>query len=133
LTPENEDIPEEILLFIRDRIDSVEQLQILLLLVEQQSTEWSVEALSGALRSTTRSVEKRLKDLLDTKVLAPEAFGAGGVIRYAAYSPEAERATQELAAVFKKRPHTVIALIFTKPPAALQSFANAFKLKKEDS
>jgi hypothetical protein len=131
LTSQRDEIPAELLGFIHACIDSVEQLQVLLLLATGNEP-WTVESLSRELRSSPASVKKRVRDLQDRKVLSAGAEGADGVIRFTPVSPEVAKTVRELDDLFRQRPHRVIAQIFAKPPTPLQSFSDAFKLKKEE-
>lgn len=130
MSSQRDEFPAELLAFVHRCIDSVEQLQVLLLLID--SSPQTVESLSAELRSSKASVQKRIQDLQISQVLAQGALKPDGTIRFAATSPTTESLVRELATLYRQRPHRVIAQIFTRPPASLKSFAEAFKLKKED-
>lgn len=123
-------IPENIRQFIFACIDSVEQIEVLALLHDNPGKDWSNLALSQELRSTESSVEKRLRDLSDRRVIQPIT---GTSFRYAPFSEEARHVVTELMGIYRLRPYRVMELIFSKPVNAMQSFADAFRFKKEDS
>ncbi len=100
--------------------------------MDRPGEAWTVNKLSQELRSSQSSVQKRLQDLKNRNVLAPTAFAEDGSVHFSAFSPEMETLIRELAVLHQQRPHRVIALIYNKPPAAIQSFADAFKFKKEE-
>ncbi len=132
MTGQRDELPAEVLSFIHQRIDSVEQLQILLLLVQDPCAQWTIERISRELRSSSASVQKRIGDLCARKVLAPEAVSDTGEIRFLAFDADVDQLVRELSGIFRHRPHRVIAQIFAKPSPSLRSFADAFKLKKDD-
>lgn len=133
MTSVRDEIPAHLAQFIHSCLDSVEQLQVLLLLFEHPQEAWTIDSLSRELRSSPASVHKRVRDLQTRRVLAENTLNPGtGAVHFHATSPSVEQTTRELCELFRQRPHRVIAQIFAKPPASLQSFADAFMIKKED-
>ena len=128
-----EEIPAALLSFIHRAFDSVEQLQVLLLLVESPEKGWLPEELSNELRSSANSMQKRLKDLVAKEVLATSAFCPEGRARYVPFSEEVNARVKELSELYRQRPHRVIAQLYSKPPLYLESFSASFKFKKDDS
>lgn len=123
-------IPENLRQFIFAAIDSVEQLEVLALLHDHPEKEWTNLSLSQELRSTEGSVEKRLRDLVDRRVINPITENS---FRYDPRSDEVRQTVSDLVAVYRLRPYRVMDLIFSRPVNAMQSFADAFRFKKEDS
>lgn len=117
--------------FIHRSIDSVELLRVLLLIQADRSRDWTYEQLNGELRSTLDSIRKRVADLVAKRVLAPEACTTDRV-RYLPFSPDTEELVMVLAGHYQLRPYKVIDLIFSRPNSAIQSFADSFRIKKED-
>jgi hypothetical protein len=132
LSSQKDEIPAEHLSFIHHCIDSVEGLQVLLLLQEKQDTPWTVERLSHELRSSHASVYKRLLDLETCQVLNAGALSLDGSLSAQPISSDVKNVVNEISALYRLRPHRVIAQIFARPPSSIQSFAEAFRLKKED-
>lgn len=123
-------IPENIRQFIFACIDSVEQIEVLALLHDHPEKQWSYLSVSQELRSTEGSVEKRLRDLADRRVIQPIA---SATFRYEPRSDDVKQIVTELVGIYRLRPYRVMELIFSKPVNAMQSFADAFRFKKEDS
>jgi hypothetical protein len=125
-----DDIPEDVRCLIIDSIDSVEQLQVLLLLLEQPKRVWLVPDITAELRSSDGSIEKRLSDLYGRRILRREP---GDELRhtYLPFSPEIDPVIRRLAEVYRQRPNRVIDLIYSRPNEALRAFADAFKIKKD--
>lgn len=113
--------------FIYACINSVEQLEILLLLRSRKESD--ADTITQELRTTTTSVEKRLSDLMRKNlVVMRESDGK----RTYVYDPPAQYAetVENLAALYSTHRVSVINLIFSKPPDALTGFSDAFRFKE---
>jgi DNA-binding Lrp family transcriptional regulator len=125
------DVPEEVRRFIAHHIDSVEQLEILLLLYREPGRAWSPEAVARELRIASESAGERLEDMVSDGLL--KRHGAGpDEYRYDPKDMKLDDAVRGLAATYAKRRVTVINLIYSKPIDKILTFADAFRLKKED-
>jgi hypothetical protein len=126
----DEGISPELKRFIRQYIQSVEQLEILLLLRSQSSRPWTAKKVFDVIRSSERSAAMRLADFArDGFLLAdpedPDAY------RYQPKTVELDRLVEATAAVYQSRRVLVIETIFTPDADPAQSFADAFRFKKE--
>lgn len=121
------DIPEDVRAFVRSSIDSVELLNVLLLLRENAERDWTAEELSAELRSSPGSIARRLAHLQRRRLAA----SAAGRYRYAA-AARADALVQRLLELYHERRTTVIDLIFSSPPDPLRSFSDAFKVGDHD-
>jgi hypothetical protein len=119
-------IQESVRKLIADHIDSVEQLEVLLLLRAQRERVWTVGEINDEIKSSVSSVEARLSDLADRGLLERQ----GRTFRYQA-TPEMDATVTELARAYAERRFTVIELIFAKPTDKLRAFADAFKMSKK--
>ncbi len=126
------EIPASITSFVEKHIDSVELLHVLALLHDHPEQDWTLDSISAELRSSVSSVEKRVKALVDRRVLAADAW-SGTVLHYRAFNAERGKAISEFLAYFKHSPYRVIELIFSNRTLGIQSIANAFRFRKEDS
>ncbi|MGZ3695528.1 MAG: hypothetical protein ACXWQO_15570 [Bdellovibrionota bacterium] len=117
--------------FIHAAIDSVELLRVLLLLQRDRNRAWSYEEINGELRSTEGSIRRRVDDLIFKQVLALESIRDERV-RFIPFSLEVDELVMVIAGHFQIRPYKIIDLIYSRPNSAIQSFADAFKLKKEE-
>jgi hypothetical protein len=113
---------------IIQHIDSVEQLEVLLLLRRDTQQTWDAEMVARELRIAASSAQRRLQDL----------FGRGLLIRnederyrYSRSSP-LDAAVHGLEQAFNERPVSVISFIFSRPSDNLRMFSDAFKLRKKD-
>jgi hypothetical protein len=115
---------------IADSIDSVEQLEILLLLLQRPERTWSAESVARELRVSSLSAGDRLEDLSRDALLA--RVKGSDEYRYAPASAELNEAVKGLATAYTERRVTVINLIFSKPVDKIRTFADAFRLRKKE-
>jgi hypothetical protein len=125
-------IPNEIVRFIHEYIDSVEQLEVLLLLRSSAPSAWTAEAVARDLRTAESSVTARLKTLHAQKLVEAATAESGTAYRYAPDGVGTDRLVGELASEYALRRVAVITLIFSKPNDAVRSFADAFRIRKDE-
>jgi hypothetical protein len=125
----SEEFPADVGRFITDHLDSVAQLEVLLLLRGDPARGWSTEDVSAALRMTTDMAREQLKVLADRGVLARLPDGVSH--SYAPATPELRGLIDKLATVYDERRVTVITMIYSKPVDKVRTFADAFRLRKE--
>lgn len=125
-----DDLPKDLVEFVFASIDSVEQVHVLLSLHADPSREWTVAELTRELRSAEASIGRRVDDLRLRGVLADGE--QPGVVRYKPASERAASCIDLLARAYRERPTRVIELIYSKPPQALQAFADSFKFRKDE-
>lgn len=124
-----EGIPDHVAAFLGDHINSVEQLEVLLLLMRSPERRWSAKELSEELRSSPESASARLDDLHSRGFLARSP---DNTYHYQTQNADHDRAIHDLASCYEQRKYTVINLIFSKPVDHIRTFARAFRLRKED-
>lgn len=124
-------ISEEVRRFISEYIDSVELLEVLLLLRRDPTREWSAETVSREIRSNPTSVTTRLNNLRSRGLLSVREAPAP-LYRYQPKTGELDLAIKGLAEAYAERQARVIDLIFSKPIDILRHFSDAFKFKKDD-
>jgi hypothetical protein len=123
----SERLPEDVQRFIVEHVNSVEQLETLLLLRSDPQKLWTVDEVSHALYTQSAAAQMRLGDLQARGLLAAHAddrwqYGATG---------DADELVGRLADLYRDRRVTVITLIYSKPQQQVQAFADAFKLRKD--
>ncbi len=122
-------LPLDIKALLTDHIESVGQLEVLFIFLNQPSKVFSGLEISRELRSNEVSATKHILHLVEHGFLQ----SADGVIgfQYWPKDPEmAERITR-LQLAFQERPVAVITTLYEKPTDKLKGFADAFKLKKD--
>lgn len=131
MSTESDPIPSAVRKFVLDYIDSIEMLQVLILLYENQKRAWTTHEITLELRSADTAIERRLADLYLRKIL----IRCEGELKHQ-YLPASEEMGSIIASLVDchhVRPYRIIDLIYSRPAEALRAFADAFRLsKKED-
>lgn len=125
-------IPPDVKQFIADHIDSVLQLEILLLLLDHAEKEFSVDDVVTELRVDVGFVREQLDNLCARGMIACTGQSSS-TYRYNPRSAEMRQAIEGLRTAYADRRVSVISLIFAKPVDKLRSFADAFRLRKDPS
>lgn len=114
--------------FINKNINSVEQIEVLLILLANPERVWTIDEISAIMRSSRNSIRSRLESLTARKLAA--AVDESGY-RYSA-GGRLHAMVEVLAEEYGQRRFSVIELVFSKGDP-LQSFADAFRLKEDDA
>jgi hypothetical protein len=123
-------IPPRVQRFISTHIDSIEKLEVLLLMRARADREWNARDVSMELRITEASAAARLQDLTARRLLV-EYVGPPLSYRYHPASTEDAQAVAELQETYNTRRVSVISFIFSKPLDKVRGFADAFRLKRD--
>jgi|SRR5688572_23555933 hypothetical protein len=122
-------IPDDIRQFILKNIDSVAQLEGLLLLRGSPENDWNVEEITKRLyidQEQTADILARLCALGFLTVKEADSLA----YRYQPSSPEFRQMVDRLAETYAKYLVPVTNLIHSKPQTRVQEFADAFRLKR---
>ncbi len=121
--PDN-DIPKTVRDFVFEYIDSVEQLEILLLLESDSKKSWSLAELSGLLRSNLNSVEKRISLLLAQGLIIKNEES-----HFSFFLEDADlnQTIHSLADIYKVHRYKILEMIFS-PMKKSRDLAEAFRL-----
>ena len=122
-------IPDDVAQFIRDHIDSIELLEVLLLLRERSGDVWSAETVARELRINPVSTTTRLEKLTSLDLLADQGDAS---YRYAPATSAIDTLIQRVAECYRERRVTMITMIFSKPSDSARDFADAFRLRKKE-
>lgn len=119
-------VPAPVRRFIAGHIESVGQLEVLLLLRAAADKEWTTDEVARAVVTQRASAGGWLEQLrADGLVtLASERY------RYSPPTGDVERAIDELAESYAKYRVAVIGLIFSKPSEHVRDFPEAFRLRR---
>jgi hypothetical protein len=124
-------LPEDVHHFLHQNIDSVEQLEVLLLLWRTPERGWSSDEVATAVYSHPTSVVRRLAMLLGQGLLREREPGC---YQYAPRTAELHETVTRLDHMYRERRVAVITLIASKPIENVRAFSDAFRIrrKKED-
>lgn len=125
-------IPADVRSLILGRIESVVQLELLLLLHRDATTSWTTDEVARELRIEPAWAAAQLNHLRQQGLLGVGSDASGTEIyRYDPASPALRGAVDGLARAYVDRRVTVIAMIYAPPTDTLRSFADAFRLRKD--
>jgi len=125
-------IPDDVRRFLLKRIDSVAHLEALLLLRDNPHMEWSQSAVAARLYLEPEEVTPLLSRLCaDGFIMRTESPEAQ--FRYRPSSRELAALADRVAAEYAKHLVPITKLIHDKPRLRIQEFADAFKLRKDNS
>jgi hypothetical protein len=124
-------IPDAVRAFLLQHIDSIAQLEALLLLRAEPTCTWSAEMMARRLYITTQEAAVVLEHLaahsfLTTPQDLPDRY------QYHPASSEWADMVDRIAALYTQYLIPVTHLIHSKPRTRVQEFADAFKLRKGD-
>lgn len=125
---DDSDISQTVRTLILERIDSVVQLEVLLLLYGSPDRARTAQEVAQELRIDASWAQGQLGELAARGLAADEGNDA---FRYAPGTPELDRAVAQMSRDYTERRVRIITLIFSKPVDKLRSFADAFRLRKD--
>lgn len=119
-------IPEAVERLIAQHIDSVEQLEILLLLSRTSPRGWTANDVASDLRVDSGSAQRRLEDLTRRGF----ADQNGESFQYRANN-SMDASVRQLADSYRERRVAIITMIFTKPVDPVRELAEAFRISRK--
>jgi hypothetical protein len=123
-------IPEDLARFILDKIDSVAQLEALLLLRGDPNREWRAGNLAARLYIGEEQTHELLLALRAQGFVAVNAQDTS-LYRFQPATSELGQMLERLVAIYAKHLVPVTNLIHSKPKPRVQEFADAFRLRKD--
>ena len=113
--------------FLHQNIESVEQLEVLLLLWRMPERGWTSDEVATAIYSHPSSVVRRLAMLLGQGLLREREPGC---FQYAPRTAHLHSAVTHLDQMYRERRVAVIALIASKPIENVRAFSDAFRIRR---
>lgn len=121
-------VPAEVRRFIAAEIESVGQLEVLLLLRGVADKDWTAEEVARALVMQRPAVAAWLEQMATRGLL----HAADDRYRFAPPSAEVERAIDRLAESYARYRVAVIEAIFSRPSEGVTRFPDAFRIRRRD-
>jgi hypothetical protein len=125
-----EPIPEEVVRFLEDNIDTVPHLETLLLMRQSGPVEWDAERIAARVYVSTAVAAQILADLARRAILT-SVNGEDGVYVYSSEWERTHPVMQTLEHSYRTALVTVAQLIHAKAAGSLRDFARAFRLKSD--
>jgi hypothetical protein len=114
--------------FLNEQIDSVLELEVLLLVRESAPRQWTAADLSIALKIDSTWAAAELEKFGARQILAR---GDNSAYFYAPANESLDATIKSVAHAYATHRVRIIGLIFSKPTSTLKSFADAFRIRKE--
>jgi hypothetical protein len=119
-------VPTAVRRFIAAEIESVEQLEVLLLLRAAADKEWTANEVARALVTQVESARGWLERMVGAGLLSAREKS----YRYSPPTKEVDETIDGLAASYANYRVTVIGLIFSKPSERVTLFSDAFRIRR---
>jgi len=123
------EIPARVLRFLRENIDTVPQLETLLMMCKERDRSWLIADVAFrnyiAEQRATDTLNALQRRGLVSSVESPPRF------RFDPATDEVRTVVADLARCYKKNLSRITELIHAKPSASIKEFARAFDLKKD--
>ncbi|MGA8808436.1 MAG: hypothetical protein WB973_11210 [Thermoanaerobaculia bacterium] len=121
-------LQQSVMEFISRYVDSMETLEIILLLQRAPDTFWTGSAIDSHFGMKQGTAEKRLHGLLQNRLVSR---GTSGGYRYAPKDEELRAGVSALAIAYAERRAVVANIVFSENLERLRAFSDAFKVKSE--
>ena len=124
------EIPAAVLEFVVKRIDTVTELETLLIMSAEESRRWSVDEIAARIYVAKPSAEAVLHALERHRLIV--ADDAGESFRFSPANEEERQAVVQTAIAYRVHLIPIATLIHKKASGPVQEFARAFSLKKDE-
>jgi hypothetical protein len=121
-------LPEDVHRFLHQNIESVEQLEVLLLLWRTPERGWTSDEVATAVYSHPSSVIRRLAMLYGQGLLREREPGC---YQYAPRTVDLHDTVTRLDHMYRERRVAVITLIASKPMENVRAFSDAFRIRRK--
>jgi hypothetical protein len=116
--------------FIAHQIESVAQLETLLLLRRDSQRQWGTDELAQHLYISEKMCRVMLDDLEKRKYLVRNPLNK--FVRYECSDARADAILAALEGLYRERRVAIVSEIYSKPVSNVQTFADAFRLRKDE-
>lgn len=125
------DLPPDVVDFIAGNIDSVPQLETLLLLAADSSISWTVQQVARRIYVSEESAQQLLRGLQQRRLVGGDTAATGGGYRFSPPGDLAAGLIDRVVFTYQRNVVRVATLIHQKATSPVHEFARAFDLKKE--
>lgn len=128
---EDADFSDDFCRFLQTTVTAVDAAEVLLLLRRTPERAWSIPELTAALRPSVPIPDAEAAKYLEIfQARGVVAMGDDRRVQYRPGSDELRMYGDMLALAYKERPVTLIRMIYALRDSRIQTFADAFKLRK---
>lgn len=122
------DLPPAVLELINRYLPSHDHVEVLLRLAAEPDRRFTSDALLAELRVSRLVLETCLADLESAGLVGRDP--SDGMWRYSPRFDALREGVKELAVAYNERPVTLVRAIYARPATPIQSFADAFRIRK---
>ena len=126
------DLPPDVHQFVSEYVQSISQLELLLLLHRNAEKSWSVAEATKELYTSVSMTEPLLENLRGIGLVSL-LEGSERRYRYAPKSTELDRLVGDLDQLYAERRVTIINSIYSGPWRKLQNVADAFRFRNKEN
>lgn len=127
-----EQIPEDIRRFLQTHIASVEQLEILRILGESPTREWTDDEIRRQAQVSAESIHSQLQVMNECGLLRCRTKDSTIFCAYGPHSTELEVNVRRLLDFYRQFPVSMIRLVYKRPTTSLSDFADAFRIRNKE-
>lgn len=130
---EFEEFPEDVLQFLMDHIDTVPQLETVMLIWESAPRSWTVDELARRVYVPADEAARVVQHLERKKLIVPAHTSTGTGSPAWAFAQDGNDAAMvaRLAAVYRRHVVRVAQIIHEKASPGVLAFARAFQIKRD--
>jgi hypothetical protein len=126
-----DDLPQRVRRFLARCVDTVEQLETILLLQRHPDRSWSAADVGEALGLSHRGVANDL-EVLGSRDLLDVRLGADVRYRFSPGAPDVAADARQVAEAYRVSRGAVLAFVTARRRRSLRDFSDAFKLTEDD-
>lgn len=109
----------------------MEHVELLLAMASDENLRINAADAARLIHASPETAAKRLGDLENAGIVGKDSVDSKRY-RYAPRSAQLRAAVLELSTMYQQRPVTLVRAIYERPASPVLSFAEAFRLRKED-
>lgn len=122
------DISEDVREMIQRHLATMDHVELLMILRGGRDESFTPAQLAARMRKPEQLVEMCLESLAGAGLAAQLS---DRTYRYAALEGTLDRTADSVVRLYNERPVTLVRLLYERPPTAVNTFADAFKLRRE--
>jgi hypothetical protein len=130
--PVDDVVPQQVRQFVLERIDSIAQLEALLMMRNAPDSWWPSSVMAERLYIAEKTCRVELDSLRDRGLLLAKEDSVGCSYRYCPTTGDLRELMDRLIYYYSKHLVPISNLIHSKPRTRVQEFADAFTLKKKE-
>jgi hypothetical protein len=117
--------------FVNDTADSIERLELLVMLIESPDRWWDAVSAGDAIGVNAATTQRDLEHLATRNLLAVN-LGTTVSYRYEPGNATIRATSEAFAAAYRDNPRALFRLVASRQNRAVRDFANAFRVRRND-